>query len=243
MGSLQRRQREKQGTQAKILAAARRLLLRHGYEGVSMRAIASAIQYTPAALYVHFKNKDDLIRSLIIHDMRMFEGATRERAVTRADPVERLRELGRGYARFALEHPHHFKLLFMTAWPQDQKPCSIEEIEAHTGITHGDPEQDGYAYLRATIAACIEQGRFLPQYRDVDRTTQLAWATAHGVASLYITHGEDPWVQWAEPLETAYLAIDASVDAMTGFGGRVDGATSTMGRHAPGGADRQEVER
>ena len=38
--SLARRERERAATRQKILAAARRMLVQHGYEGTTMRAIA-----------------------------------------------------------------------------------------------------------------------------------------------------------------------------------------------------------
>lgn len=44
-----------------ILVAAGRLFQQHGYAGTSMSAMASAVGITPAALYWHFKNKEDIL--------------------------------------------------------------------------------------------------------------------------------------------------------------------------------------
>lgn len=49
-----------QKRRADILARVTPLFARLGYNGVSMRDLASAVGVTPAALYYHYKNKDEL---------------------------------------------------------------------------------------------------------------------------------------------------------------------------------------
>src|SRR5215213_11936500 len=71
MGTRERRDREREEIRAKILDAARDLFASQGYEAVSMRKIAEAIEYSPTAIYVHFDDKADLMRELCIRD---FEG-------------------------------------------------------------------------------------------------------------------------------------------------------------------------
>lgn len=47
-----------------ILQEATRLFVKQGYNGISMREIAEACHMTKAALYYHFKDKEDLLRSI-----------------------------------------------------------------------------------------------------------------------------------------------------------------------------------
>src|SRR4051794_31634463 len=99
MGSQERREREREATRAKIMAAARDLFAREGYEAVSMRRIAEVIEYSPTAIYVHFKDKDALFRELCAHDFgRLAEVFAQLSRV--ADPVERVRQIGLAYVRF-----------------------------------------------------------------------------------------------------------------------------------------------
>ena len=51
MGTLERRERERQVTRAKIMDAARDLFAREGYDAVSMRRISEVIDYSPTAIY------------------------------------------------------------------------------------------------------------------------------------------------------------------------------------------------
>ena len=47
-----------------ILDAARELFATEGYEAVTMRRIADRIEYSPTAIYFHFKDKESLVREL-----------------------------------------------------------------------------------------------------------------------------------------------------------------------------------
>ncbi|MBS0196633.1 MAG: TetR/AcrR family transcriptional regulator [Planctomycetes bacterium] len=205
MGSTERRARERHATRERILAAARALFVKEGFEAVSMRKIAAAIEYTPAAIYTHFKDKTELLMALGDSDFGLMRDSMRD-VEKIADPVERLRACGRAYIRFALEHPHHYRLMFMTSWPYiEPKDCLIE---------HGNADEDAHAFLCGLVRECIQAGRLRPKYRDAHTTTQACWAAAHGVVSLYITHGSDPWVDFKHPRETAELLLDAAIDGM-----------------------------
>ncbi|HEY8369587.1 MAG TPA: helix-turn-helix domain-containing protein, partial [Thermodesulfobacteriota bacterium] len=61
MGTIERRERERAATRAKILDAARELFVSEGYDAVTMRRIADRIEYTAAALYRHFPDKRALL--------------------------------------------------------------------------------------------------------------------------------------------------------------------------------------
>ncbi len=47
-----------------ILNAARELFIERGIEATTLREIAKRIGYSPTALYLHFKDKDDILRAL-----------------------------------------------------------------------------------------------------------------------------------------------------------------------------------
>jgi AcrR family transcriptional regulator len=49
----------------RLLDTARRLFLEHGYAGTSLQMIADELGVSKAALYYHFKTKDDLVAALI----------------------------------------------------------------------------------------------------------------------------------------------------------------------------------
>ena len=52
-------------TRARIQQVALELFAEHGYERTSLREIAERLGVTKAALYYHFKSKEDIVRSLV----------------------------------------------------------------------------------------------------------------------------------------------------------------------------------
>lgn len=53
------------GSRDRILAQALCLFAEHGYRGLSMREIADAVGFTKAALYYHFRDKEDLFGAVV----------------------------------------------------------------------------------------------------------------------------------------------------------------------------------
>src|SRR5918994_4964149 len=101
MGTIERRERERTETRDKILAAARELFAREGYEAVSMRRIAEAIEYSPTAIYVHFRDKQDLMFQICQQDFVALAGGIADLQQI-ADPVERIRTMGEAYVWFGV---------------------------------------------------------------------------------------------------------------------------------------------
>jgi AcrR family transcriptional regulator len=201
MTTRERRTRDKQELRQRILDTARDLFAAHGYDGVTLRGIAHAIEYAPGTIYSHFKDKDALIQALCMADFEAFE-TNFPRAALPADPLEAIREIGMAYIRFALTHPNHFRLMFMTRRLVQPPPEALE--------MQGDPARDGYALLRQTVQRAIDADLFRDQFHDPDLIAQTLWAGVHGMASLEITMGYDPWHSWA-PLAAR---TEAMVDAM-----------------------------
>src|SRR5918998_3174665 len=108
MGSRERRSRERSETREKILNAAREMFVRRGYEATTMRAIADRIEYTPTAIYHHFRSKQALLTELCSIDFRSLAGAF-QRIGRIEDPVERLRRIREGDLGFPPGPPpaHH----------------------------------------------------------------------------------------------------------------------------------------
>lgn len=202
MGSLERRERERQDTRTRILDAARDLFVRHGLDKVTMRAIADRIEYTPTAIYHHFRDKQALITELVHHDFRALAGAFRQIGRIE-DPVERIDRLGAAYVRFGLEHPGHYRFLFMTDHPDvEGKP------------ERGNPEEDAYAMLHQAVAEAIAAKRFRPEYRDEHQVSQMCWAAMHGIVSLHLNFCNDDWIEWRDAAETARRMSQAMMRGM-----------------------------
>ena len=202
MSSKERRQKEREEVRAKILDAARDLFVTEGYDAVSMRKIADKIDYTATALYTHFADKDALLLELCNADfMALRDGF--EKIARVADPIERLRALGLAYVEFAVNHPGQYRFMFMT--PRPEIPPEDQTIR------RGDPDEDAYAFLKATVADVIASGRLRDEYADADMVAQIFWSGVHGLVALRMTKGNDRWIDWRPLEDTAHALFEVTL--------------------------------
>jgi AcrR family transcriptional regulator len=201
MTAQSRREQQRLETRDKILNAARALLLADGIAGLTMRKLADRVGYTPTALYYHFEDKDAVLRALMDADCTALRRGL-DRAGKVDDPVERLRVMGAAYIDFALKNPDVYTFMMLLRRDPDVvlDPASVRK---------GDPAQDGYAFLKQAAADGIASGRFRPEFADPDQLAQVIWSGVHGLVSLHLTLGKDPWFDLRPVRPTGKLLIEA----------------------------------
>jgi AcrR family transcriptional regulator len=204
MGVKERRARQKGLLRQEILDAARDILVREGYEGLSMRKVAEKIDYSPTAIYVHFKDRDDLVFCVC---EQLMEGLVRQLqdVVERTpDPLIALKKGLRRYVEFGLQHPQHYQATF--------------------GIPHGhDPQKDArylepgtmsmqaFAFLPRLVGECVKQKKLARV--DVHTASCALWAGVHGITSLLIVM---PNFKWSHPDRVVDQLISMMVDGLQG---------------------------
>jgi AcrR family transcriptional regulator len=211
MKSVVRRKQQQEDLRAKILDAARELFVSEGVEAVSMRKVADKIGYSATTLYNHFDDKEALLYALCdadfgtLHEMFKKVGKI-------VDPVERLRKMGETYITFALRYPSHYRFMFMT-------PRVHHSEDVHREIERGNPDQDSYAFVRATVVEALAAGAFRAEYQDADLLSQVVWSAVHGVASLHLIMKKGEWIQWRPAEEVAQTAVDVMIRGLVRSGG------------------------
>lgn len=189
-------EQERLQTRTSILDAARTLFVERGVEAVTMREIAKCVGFSPTAIYLHFKDKEALLLALCDADFLTL--AQELSAIGQiADPIERLRELGLGYVKFAIIYPNHYQLIFMTP--------KVHPSPENSSIDQGNPDQDAYAYLLGMVRAAHEQGCFRAELENPDLIAQTLWAGLHGICALEIAKKNDCWVEWSPLAERVAL--------------------------------------
>ena len=190
MGTKERRAREKEQLRQQILLAARELFVNEGYENVSMRKIANKIEYSPTTIYLHFKDKADLLDSVCKETLLNLLNTLEQLKRDTSDPVETLRKSGRAYIEFGLKYPQDYKLTFVIR-PQFQKGLGLQE---------GTIGEKVFDYLRAIVSECIQQKIF--RQMDVETTGQVLWSAVHGVTMLLIDFPDFPWTEKDKLVDT-----------------------------------------
>ena len=180
---------ERQQLRTLIIDAARELFVSRGVEAITMREIAKRIDYSATSIYLHFADKESLIRAICDTDFLAL--AVSLKAILQIPhPVARMHALGSGYAAFALSHPNHYRLMFMTEHPPIDPALS--------SLKQNNAEQDAYFQLKSVVKDVHNAGYFRPELHDVDLIAQTIWAGIHGVCSLQITMAHDTWVNWVD---------------------------------------------
>src|SRR5262249_22454212 len=203
----ERRGKERQEAPARILEAARAEFAERGFEAATTRRIAERAGYTTGALFFHFNDKESMLRQLCDADFLALREAFGRQMESVADPMERLTAIGRSYLEFALGYPNHYRLMFMT--PHPERSVEVSSLE------RGNPEQDAYALLVATVKAALAAGAFRPEYDDPDLIAQVLWSGMHGIAALFLTKESDPWVPWRPLPQRAGVLLDALMRGLT----------------------------
>jgi len=188
----QRRQRQKAELRRQILDAARAIVVREGFGGLSMRKIAEQIEYSPGTIYLHFSGRDELAHELcregFVELLTFMAPALAER-----EPLARLRAIGRRYVEFGLTHQETYRMIFM----EDPK-YSTEILGLHKRDDPDDPGWQAFGLLRATIEQLVDNGTF--RAMDANAAAEATWAWVHGIVSLRLVCPESLFDTQADEL-------------------------------------------
>jgi AcrR family transcriptional regulator len=199
MGVNERKERHKEDLKKEILAAAQQLFVERGLEATSIRNIAEKIEYSPATIYLYYKDKNDIIHALHQEGFKQLTKHFQESIQNVSDPFEQLLTIGRAYIQFAIKHEDIYNLLFITKEP-------LEHVERSLNEEWGEGE-DAFGLLVNLINACQQTGYF--KGMDVNNLSFMVWSTMHGLCALRVSgHLAHVCVKKSD------LPLDAQTDAV-----------------------------
>lgn len=165
----ERRARERDQRHQRIIATARQLAEAEGWDAVTTRRLADAIEYSQPVLYSHFQNKDAIIQAVAVQgfaELAAAMGAARQQT---PDAQAALLALARAYLTFAQANPALYEAMFTLAdlpFAQPERPAPLVE---------------GLAELSQALVP-------LAGDRDLETLTEVTWSTLHGLATLTSSH-------------------------------------------------------
>lgn len=175
MGVAERKERHKEDLKKEILDAAKVLFAEKGLEATSIRAIAERIEYSPATIYLYYKDKNEIVHALHREGFKLllshFEVLNHI-----SHPFERLKGMGRAYIQFAIQNPDTYKLLF-----------NMEEPLKHVANCFEEWDEGARAFdiLLHTIKDCQAAGYFAGF--PTEQMSFMIWSMMHGLCILRIT--------------------------------------------------------
>ena len=175
-----------------ICAVASRLFAERGYEGVTLRAIASEMGCSPMTPYRYFADKSEIFAAVRAAAFARFGDAQAEAIADIADPSEQLHTLCRVYVAFAMEDPAAYRVMFEL----DQEPPKDPAL-------HG-PEGRAWTVMHDTVVRACEAGVVAG---DPDTVAHLYWACMHGLVSLHLAGKLQLGRDLAELIEPMYALM------------------------------------
>ena len=172
---------QRRAMQKQIADAAKRLFATEGYSQVSIRRIAAEIGYAPMTLYKYYDAKIDILRTLwsgVFEDAFAHVEASAE---TAPDPKTKLTQISRAYVEYWLDHPEHYRLVFMAE--------GVTQPDVSLFVDNADIAQRFQVFASAILEA--HDGKI-----DAARVKQKLDALLcflHGIAHNRITISGYPW--------------------------------------------------
>jgi AcrR family transcriptional regulator len=171
MGIQERRERERAAIRKRIIEAAEKIASDKDWDAVTIRAVAAAVEYSPALIYEYFSNKDEILLALMRQGFARLHALLAQAVDTAQTPAHVVEAIGLAYWAFSLESPTLYQLMhglrgvsFGTVETPPEALACFEDLR-------GPIE-------RLMVAAGTHESR------DSEEQAELYWAFLHGLVSL-----------------------------------------------------------
>lgn len=192
MGISERRQRQKDEVKNDIICTAWQMVMKEGWQALSIRKIAEAIEYSVPVIYDHFENKEAILLEFSKTGFKKLTDKVLEAKNQHDHPADQIRAMADAYWDFALNNTEHYQLMFgigmacceiSKAMPEQEKFRSLvmEPIEALIDKSN-----------RTDLNACLKYHTF--------------WSVMHGLISIKIVGNA------AIDAELNKLVLDDAID-------------------------------
>ncbi len=180
MGVWERKEREKELRKQAIITAAEKLFISKGMMNTSIEHIAAEIEMSRGAIYLHFKNKEDIFISIINKALSTLLDMLKSAAEEVESPEEKMLAIGRAYMRFYKEHRSSFVIAnFMLDKDEDALKKGCEEFKDKVSeMVVIDNEI--WEFVIGVYDEGVRQGVFRSDLNSAE-TALMLWSASNGV--------------------------------------------------------------
>jgi len=170
MGTIERKQRQKEEVYESILSAAWKLVKEDGWQGLSIRKIAEAIEYSIPVIYDHFENKEAILSEFTRQGFRVLTVSLKHARHASDDAGQQLKAVALAYWKFAFENQEYYQLMYGMGMPSCETVNQMKELQEFIG------------FLKDTIIKLLEERSCANA--DPDLKTKSLWSMLHGLVSI-----------------------------------------------------------
>lgn len=168
MEAIDRKPRSREHTRADIMRTAKDIAHREGWQAVSMRKIADAVEYSAPIIYEYFDSKDVLLDEIRSEGFRHLRQEYDRLLKLYRDPEKRLYEISMSQWAFARQHPELYQVMYNL----DGAYCTIPVYQS-----------DDVQAVGETVSQIIFS--FIPKAKEsIQRLYFEWWSLSHGMITL-----------------------------------------------------------
>lgn len=194
MSIVERRRREKEALSSRILTTAWQIVKEEGWQSLSIRKIADAVEYSVPVIYDYFENKEAILLEFGKQGFELVIKKLKAARNTSPDPAEQLKAIANAYWNFAFKNKEYYQLM----WGLSIPCCEMDKCL---------PERSVFRDLiMEPMTAIIEKGKNKNVQACIKYHT--FWSILHGLISIKMV---------APPGDTEELNKMVLDDAIAGF--------------------------
>lgn len=177
-----------------ILKAARKLFLKEGYHGTSVRQIAKDVGLTTGAIYFYFNNKDEIYGEVCVEGFDLLIELMLKALKTSKTPKEKLNSLGKVYYKFYRSYSGYYRLI-------TQQDEGFRNLSFPPGMKSRLTKRSIKALL--IMKHVLDEGYRADLFKDIDRW-QLALTALANMEGLFALDARGVLQQTGYSLESIY---------------------------------------
>jgi AcrR family transcriptional regulator len=125
----ERKEREREMRRNDIIDAAEKLFFSSGYENVTMDDLAKELEMSRAALYLTFKNKEEIYAAIAIRASKIVSRMFREINQKERTGIEKIRFVGSTYYEFYKQYTGYYMAYYHTGMFDINGSPDLEELK------------------------------------------------------------------------------------------------------------------
>ena len=170
MGIAERKERQKKEVRDSILQSAWKLVNEEGWQNLSIRRIADAIEYSVPVVYDHFENKEAILTVFNRRGFQLLGDKIRAAKGNKNEAKAQLEAIAFAYWDFAFEHKEYYQLMFGLGMPGCEELANVPELIAFIEV------------IGSTIGQIVKEGN--NKHTDVQLKVRSFWSMIHGLVSI-----------------------------------------------------------
>jgi AcrR family transcriptional regulator len=177
MGIAERRLRQKDEVRCSILATAWQIVRQDGWQSLSIRRIADAIEYSVPVIYDHFQNKEAILLEFGKQGFALLTKKLQQAKTTTENPGEQLIAMADAYWSFAFKNQEYYQLMFGLGIAGCEAEKCIPERKVFRELVMNPIEIILKKHKNTQANACLKYHTY--------------WSIIHGLISIKMMNNSD----------------------------------------------------